>query len=126
MCSPCEVKMMCSNRCDGIFRLIALLIFAAGLMPLAACSHGESSGQMAVVVPERLELQSSMAKVRRKVAELRSGDRVTVLERVEDGGTNWVKLRGPEGQTGWTEANHLVSQEIVDRSRRLAEEIQNI
>src|SRR6185503_15827556 len=124
MYSPNEVKMMCSNRCDGRFRLIAFLIFAACCLPLAACSHGEFSGQMAVVVPERLELQSSTAKVRRKVAELRSGDRVTVLERAEDGSANWVKLRGPGGETGWTEAYHLVSQEIVDRSHRLAEEIQ--
>lgn len=116
--------MMCSHRCDGGFRLLALLIFTACLTPLAACSHSESSGQMAVVVPERLELYSTTAKVKRVVAELRSGDRVTVLERVEDSGANWVKLSGPNGQTGWTEARHLVSQEIVDRSRQIASEIQ--
>ncbi len=115
--------MMCSHRCDGGFRLIALLIFAACLLPLAACSHGETSSQMAVVVPERLTLYSTTAKVKREVAELRSGDRVTVLERAEDGGVNWVKLSGPNGQTGWTKAQHLVSQEIVDRSRKIADEI---
>jgi uncharacterized protein YgiM (DUF1202 family) len=111
------------NRSQSAVRLIALLVFTAGWLPLAACSRDESSGQTAVVVPERLELRSTTAKVSRVVAELRGGDRVMVVERVEDGGNNWAKVRGSDGQTGWVEVRHLVSQEIVDGSRHIAEEI---
>jgi hypothetical protein len=93
---------------------------------MGACSSGEPAGQSAVVIPERLQLRSSTAKVARSTGELRSGDRVTIVERTDDGGTNWVKLRGPGGQTGWVEARNVVSQEIVDRSRRLADEVREI
>src|SRR5206468_1844576 len=73
-----------------------------------------------------LELHSSTAKVSRGVGELHRGDQVTVLERVEDGSTNWAKLRGPNGQTGWVEAGYLVNQDVVERSRRLASETKEI
>jgi uncharacterized protein YgiM (DUF1202 family) len=117
---------MRQNRWEGGARLAASLILILPLISLAACSSGESGSQMAVVAPDRLELKSSTAKVSRSVGELRSGDRVTVLERVEDGGTNWVRLRAPGGQAGWAEARYLVDQQVVERSRRLAEESQQV
>jgi len=114
------------NRWNNALRLVAMLTFTAALMTLGACSSGESSGQSATVVPDRLALRSSTAKVARAVAELHSGDRVTVLERLEDGGTSWAKLRAPNGQTGWVEASYLVNQDVIDRSRRIADEVKQI
>lgn len=114
------------NRRGGAARLTVSLIIVCCWGLLAACSRDEAGLQTAVIVPDRLELRSSTAKVSRTVGELRSGDRVTVLERAEDGGTNWAKLRGPNGQTGWAEAGALVNQDVVERSRHLAEEIKDI
>ena len=114
------------NRSYSVRGFIPLLGFLVCWLPLAACSRDEASGQTAVVVPEKLEMRSTTAKVWRPVAELHTGDHVTVLSRTEDNGANWVKLRGPGGQTGWVEARHLVSQETVDRSHHLADEIHNI
>ena len=117
---------MYSNQWIGTTRLVAIPILLLGLSWLAACSSDEARTQTAVVVPERLELHSSTAKVSRGVGELRRGDQVTVVERVEDGSTNWAKLRARDGQTGWVEAGYLVNQEVVERSRKLATEVKDV
>jgi uncharacterized protein YgiM (DUF1202 family) len=117
---------MCLNRRDGALRLIMVWAVSASLLLLAACSSEDPKGQTAVVVPERLEVRSTTATVARTVTELRRGDRVRVLERAEDGGANWVKLRAPGGQTGWVEAHNLVGEEVVERSRQLAEEMKPV
>jgi hypothetical protein len=102
----------------------ASLAFA--LVGFAACTGGLTSGERAFVLPERLELRSSTAKVARGVGELKRGDEVTVTERATEGGTDWIEVRGPQGETGWAEARSVVSGEIVEQSRKLAEEVKDV
>jgi hypothetical protein len=99
---------------------LAVLIF------LAACSQVSLSGEKAIVVPERLKLKSSTAPASRVVGELRSGDEVTVTGHANsEDGTNWSEVKGPGGESGWVESFHLVKEEIVRQSRRIAEEIKD-
>ncbi len=109
-------------------RTARLIAVGCGLLitSLSACSESGAGRETALVATDRLGLRSSTAKVSRVVAELRLGDRVTILERVEDGGINWAKLRAPDGRTGWVETRYLVSEETVERSRRLADSIKLI
>ncbi len=111
---------------SGTIRLIVTVGCGLLIILLSACSEGRAGRETALVATEQLALRSSTAKVARVVAELRLGDRVTILERVEDGGINWAKLRAPDGRTGWVETRYLVSEETVERSRRLADSIKPI
>jgi hypothetical protein len=107
-------------------RLLLRAAFAFSLVGLAACSGGLTKGEGAFVLPERLELRSSTAKVARPVGELKRGDEVSVLERVTEGETNWVRLSGPGGESGWAEARNVVSGEIVEQSRKLGAEVKDV
>lgn len=100
--------------------------FLLALTGLAACSGGLTSGERAFVLPERVELRSSTAKVARSVGEAKRGEEVMILERTTEGETSWVKVRGPQGKAGWTEARNVVSGDIVEKSRKLGDETKDI
>jgi uncharacterized protein YgiM (DUF1202 family) len=102
-----------------------ILLAVACLM--VSCSKGSSLNETAYVVPEKLRLRSSTAQAARVVSELKSGDRVTVTERSKsEDGTSWSNLNGPNSQSGWAESRYLVKDEIVTKSRQMAEEIRQI
>jgi SH3 domain-containing protein len=93
---------------------------------MASCSQGSAQDEKAFVVPERLRLKSSTAQVSRSVGELKSGDQVTVIDRVNaEDGESWSKVEGPNGESGWTRSLTLVRREIVEKSRQIAAEIKD-
>lgn len=94
---------------------------------IISCSGGSLLNEKAFVVPEKTKLKSSTAQAARVVGELKSGDQVTVTgrENAEDG-ANWSKVKGPNGESGWVESRYLVKQEMVEKSRNIADEIRNI
>jgi hypothetical protein len=93
---------------------------------LAACSQGSLQDEKAFVVPEKLKLRSSTAQASRVVGELKSGDQVTITEHdnAEDG-DNWSKIKGPNGESGWIKSLNLVKRDIVEKSRKIADEIKD-
>jgi hypothetical protein len=106
------------------FHLVIILSLAVSL---ASCSQGSLGGDKAFVVPEKLKLRSSTAQASRVVGELRSGDQVTVTDRANaEDGASWSEVKGPNGEEGWIESRYLVKWEIVEKSRKIAEEIKDI
>ncbi|MGH9935263.1 MAG: SH3 domain-containing protein [Blastocatellia bacterium] len=78
-------------------------------------------------MPERLKLRSSTAQAARVVGELKGGDPVTVTDReIAEDGDNWSKVEGPNGESGWIKSLNLVKQEIVEKSRKIADEIKDL
>lgn len=106
--------------------LVVFPVLVAVLSVLTACSRIGIGTETAYVISARMTLRSSTAKVFRSVGELKNGDKVTILERLEEAGRSWARLRGPEGQTGWADARFLVSEEIVDALRQMAEEVRDV
>lgn len=105
----------------GVFLSLAVLLLAV------SCSKGSLSNESAYVVPEKVRLKNSTAQAARVVGELRTGDKVSIYERARsEDGTAWVNVKGPEGQTGWAESRFFVQGEIVNQSRKMAEEISGI
>jgi len=94
---------------------------------LASCSQGSLQDEKAYVVPERLKLRSSTAQAARVVGELKGGDQVTVTDRANaEDGDNWSEVRGPNGESGWIKSLNLVKQEIVEKSRKISDEIKDL
>ncbi len=107
--------------CFGAASIISLSIFAA------SCSEGARLGEKGFVVPERLKLKSSTAPASRVVGELKSGDQVTVTgHSSSEDGTPWSKVEGPGGESGWVESGYLVKQEVVEQSRKIADEVKDV
>ncbi len=103
----------------GVLFFISLLAFS--------CSKVSLINEKALVVPERLKLKSSTAPASRVVGELKVGDEVTVTDRANaEDGKSWSKVNGPNGESGWVETASLVREEIVERSRKIADEVKEI
>jgi uncharacterized protein YgiM (DUF1202 family) len=103
-----------------------ITLLAVSALP-AACSKSDSINEAAVVIPDRLTLKSSIKQASLDVAELKNGDRVEVSERAKsEEGNSWSKVTGPQGQSGWVESRFLVKENIVEKSRAIAEEVRDI
>jgi hypothetical protein len=87
---------------------------------------GASGGMQATVVPERVKLFNSTAEVSHVVGELKGGDQVLVVSKVDEQGKNWVEVKAADGLTGWLDSRYLVNQEIVNQSQKLAETLKDI
>jgi len=113
-------------RICGQARLGAVL-GAAVLMLAVSCSRTALLNEAAYVVPEKLKLKSSTAQASRVVGELKTGDRVTIVARAKaEDGTPWVSIKGGDNQAGWAEARYFVKEEVVNKSRQMAENIRSI
>jgi hypothetical protein len=106
---------------------LGLFFLVAGLLLASACSGMSSLNETAYVVPEKLRLKNSTAQAARNIGELKSGDRVIITERSKsEEGTLWVNVKAGDGQQGWAEAKNFIKEDIVAKSRKMAEEIKDI
>lgn len=105
----------------------AWLALVSVLMLAVACSKMASLNEAAYVVPEKLKLRSSTAQASRVVGEVKAGDRITITTRSKaEDGTPWVNIKSGDGQAGWAETRYFVKEEIVNKSRQMAESIRSI
>ncbi len=106
---------------------LGLVLCAALLMLAVSCSKTATLNEVAYVVPEKLKLKSSTAQATRVIGELKTGDRITIIARLKsEDGTPWVNIKNAEGLTGWAESRYFVKEEVVNKSRHMAEEIRGI
>lgn len=106
---------------------LGLFFLVAGLLLASACSGMSSLNETAYVVPEKLRLKNSTAQAARNIGELKSGDRVTITERSKsEEGALWVNVKAGDGQQGWAEAKNFIKEDIVAKSRKMADEIKDI
>ncbi|HYN25429.1 MAG TPA: hypothetical protein VES69_10340, partial [Pyrinomonadaceae bacterium] len=109
--------------------IFALLGFAVGCNTLAKRSD---SG---VVVARRAQIRSSTAVVAADLLEVNRGDAVEILESldVQDPSDNtrkerWLRVRmnDAENTEGWIEARNVMPEEVLEASRKVAEEDKSV
>jgi hypothetical protein len=106
---------------------LAMVVILGHSVLTSSCSKEASLNETAYVVPERLKLKSSTAQASRVVAEVKSGDRVTITRRANsEDGTPWVRVSHPGGEPGWAEVRYFVKEGVVEESRAIAEKIKDI
>ena len=91
-----------------------------------ACSTSESAKSHGIVALDRLRLRSSTAEAARTVGEVKSGDRVAILEHADADGVAWVRISGSDGTTGWVQMRNLIDQEAFDKSHQLADSLKEV
>lgn len=109
--------------------LIALMGLVAGCNTLA---KKDDSG---VVVARRAQIRSSTAVVAADLLEVNRGDTVDILDSVDVQDLNdstkkerWLRVRGndEENTEGWIEARNIMPEDVLEASRKLAEEDRGI
>jgi len=89
-----------------------------------ACkNHGGKAHEAAYVSAPQTFLRDRVATVYNKVATVRNGDRLDVLERTTN--KRFVHVRTAAGADGWVEQRSLVGQDVFDAFQKLAQQNAN-
>jgi hypothetical protein len=98
-----------------------LLLFVS-----CACSTLAGKEEMGAVIARRAQVRSSTAVVAADLKEVVRGDELDIIDSftVPDTGERWLRVRTRDAEPveGWIEARNVISQEMIERSRRLARE----
>lgn len=82
----------------------------------------------ATVIAKTAQIRTSYAVVAADLLEVKRGDRLDVLDQTEFEKVVWYRVRAhDEARTeGWIEAQNVITSEVLDRSRKLAESFQGL
>ncbi|HXI26435.1 MAG TPA: hypothetical protein VNG71_21455 [Pyrinomonadaceae bacterium] len=115
--------------------LVKSLAALACLVMLTGCSAIASRNNTGVVVSQRAQIRSSTAVVAADLLEVSRGDTVDLLDTVDipDPSDNtkkerWyrVKARDADATEGWIEARNIMPEDVMAKSRKLADDDKNI
>ncbi len=80
----------------------------------------------ATVISKTAQIRTSYAVVAADLLEVKRGERLDVLDQQEFERVLWYRVRArDEDQTeGWIEAQHIITNEVLEKSQKLAEDFQ--
>ena len=109
----------------------ALLLVVLALALQVGCSNIIAKrDETGVVIARRAQIRSSTAVVAADLVEVSRGDVVDILDEylVQETGERWLRVRARdvENTEGWIEARNVMPEEVLDHSRKLAEEDKGI
>lgn len=93
----------------ALLPLLALLL-------LAGCSRASKPKENAYVTVPQVYLRDRIAAVYNRVALVKNGERLQVLERSR----RFVRVRTADGKEGWVEERYVVGQDVYDQMEKLA------
>ena len=99
-----------------------LILVALGASACSTISGKETTG---VIIARRAQVRSSIAVVAADLSEVLRGDVVDILDSAAaENGERWLRVRAHDAERteGWIEARNVMPQELLERSRKLAEE----
>ena len=82
----------------------------------------------ATVISKTAQIRTSYAVVSGDLLEVKRGDRLDVIDQVEFEKVLWYRVRArDEAKTeGWIEAQHVITNDVLEKSRKLAEEFKDL
>lgn len=103
----------------GDVRLCVLVLSACLLLLVSGCGSGssESRDYVYVAVPDA-SLRDRVATVYNKTGLVHNGERLLVLERMQN--KRFLRVRTPRGEEGWIQERYLADQQTFDDFQRLA------
>jgi hypothetical protein len=124
--------MSFSNRISNLTKESVLAVVILGVMLLlTGCSTLASRNNTGTVVSRSAQIRSSTAVVAADLLEVSRGDTVDILDSIDvpDPSDNtrkerWfrVRARDAESTEGWIEARNIMPEEVLAKSRKLAED----
>lgn len=117
-----------------IRKLFIIAIVLCGAVWLTGCGMVDAASEnlfsavglteTGTIISKRANIRSSYAVVAADLLEVKRGQQVEVLDEVEFEKVIWYRVRAnDEDQTeGWIESQHVIIEESLDKSRKLAEE----
>lgn len=124
------------NRISNLTKESVLVVMILGVMLLlSGCSTLASRNNTGTVVSRSAQIRSSTAVVAADLLERSRGDTVDILDSVDipDPLDNtkkerWYRVRAHDAENteGWIEARNVMPEEVLAKSRKLAEDDKNV
>jgi hypothetical protein len=118
-----------------LIQILKSLLIATLLGIAVGCSTLAKRSDSGVVVAKRAQIRSSTAVVAADLLEVNRGDAVDILDSVDVQDPNdstrkerWLRVqaRDEKNTEGWIEARNVMPDDVLDASRRLADEDKSI
>lgn len=115
---------------------IGFFVFVAAFL-LPGCSMLDSTvrgvskivglSDTAVVIAKTAQIRTSYAVVAADLLEVKRGDRLDVIDQIEFEKVIWyrVRARDEERTEGWIEAQNVITNEVLEKSQKIAADFQN-
>jgi len=120
------------------FKAILLLSLIASVVSLPGCGLLDQAASSvssvvglsdtATVIAKTAQIRTSYAVVAADLLEVKRGERLDVIDQVEFEKVLWYRVAArDEAKTeGWIEAQNVITNEILEKSRKLAEEFKDL
>lgn len=120
------------------YRVKLILVICLFVLSQASCTWlnqivGSFSGivglsDTATVISKSAQIRTSYSVVAADLLEVKRGDELDVTDQVEFEKVLWYRVRAHDDASteGWIEAQHVITSEVLDRSRKLSEQFQNL
>jgi hypothetical protein len=115
---------------------VFLIIFLAVLQPACGLLDSTVSGvsnivgltDTATVIAKTAQIRTSYAVVAADLLEVKRGDRLDVIDSMEFEKTLWYRVRAhdEESTEGWIEAQNVITNEVLEKSKKIAEGFSNL
>src|SRR6187401_1316784 len=112
--------------------LCVFIVFQAGCSIFDSTVGGVSNvfglSDTATVISKTAQIRTSYAVVAADLLEVKRGDRLDVIDQVDFEKILWYRVRArDEAKTeGWIEAQHVITSEVLEKSKKLAEEFKDV
>jgi hypothetical protein len=119
-------------------RTFLSILLLAGVCLMAGCSwldqvvSGVSTvvgmNETATVIAKTAQIRTSYAVVAADLLEVKRGDRLDVTDEMEFEKVLWYRVRAHDDvkTEGWIEAQNVITSQVLDRSKKLAEQFQGV
>ncbi|MGD9587472.1 MAG: SH3 domain-containing protein [Pyrinomonadaceae bacterium] len=111
--------------------LIGVVVFQSGCGLIDGMLGGVSNAigltDTATVISKTAQIRTSYAVVAADLLEVKRGEQLEVLDQMEFEKVLWYRVRANDDTNteGWIEAQHVITSEVLDKSRKLAEEFKD-
>ena len=106
---------------------LGLVILAGGCGWLDGVSTIVGLSDTATVIAKTAQIRTSYAVVAADLLEVKRGDRLDILDQTEFEKVLWYRVRAhDEAKTeGWIEAQNVITNDVLDKSKKLADEFKD-
>ena len=86
------------------------------------------SDQTATVIAKTAQIRTSYAVVAADLLEVKRGDRLDVLDQLDFDKVIWYRVRAHDDvrTEGWIEAQNVITSDVLDKSKKLAEQFKDL
>jgi hypothetical protein len=127
---PTEPSAPNMREPETVMKRIRLALTLIILCVASGCTTLAGKEEIGAVIARRAQVRSSTAIVAADLKEVVRGDELDILDSitVPDTGERWlhVRTRDAEPIEGWIEARNVISHEMIERSRRIAQEDKDV